>query len=320
MLFEKQMQNIYRSTFASRCDDRGDTFYFSPSDFEGLQSRPFSFRSTAGNMLKGYFYHYNEPIAGRLIVFDHGFGGGHRAYMREIELLCRQGYLVYSYDHTGCMESEGDSPNGLAQSLCDLNDCLTALKQLEGCEELDISVMGHSWGGFSTLNICALHPDVSHIVVFSGFISVEQMLCQNFNGILKGFRKCIYQLEAEKNPMSVKYNAVESLSATDAEVLLVYSDNDKMVSRKFQFDVLYQALAGKKNVRFLLLNNKQHNPNYTENAVKLLGDFTAKLAKFRKKKNVTAEEKATFRNSFDWRAMTEQDMDVWEQVFKTLEK
>ena len=34
----------------------------------------------------------------------------------------------------------------------------------------------------------------------------------------------------------------------------------------------------------------------------------------------TAEEKAAFRNSFDWRAMTEQDMEVWEQVFKTLEK
>ena len=199
MIFEKQVVNGYKSMMHTRYDNTELSFYFSHKDFEGFEREEYAFNSSMGHTLQGYLYYYKDFNEDRLIVFDHGFGGGHRAYMREIELLCRQGYLVYSYDHTGCMESEGDSPNGLAQSLCDLNDCLTALKQLEGCEELDISVMGHSWGGFSTLNICALHPDVSHIVVFSGFISVEQMLVQNFNGILKGFRKCIYQLEAEKN-------------------------------------------------------------------------------------------------------------------------
>lgn len=319
MLFEKQIKNMYSSRFSVRCDDKGDTYYFGPQDFDGLQSEAFSFRSSAGNMLKGFFYHYAEPIPGRLIVFDHGFGGGHRAYMKEIELLCREGYLVYSYDHTGCMESEGSCPNGLLQSLSDLNDCLSALKQHELFGKLDISVMGHSWGGFSTLNICAFHPEVRHIIVLSGFISLEQMLKQNFGGILSPYQKSIYQLEAEKNPNYATCSGAEALAKTDAQVLLIYSDNDKMVNRRFHFDVLRKALAGKKNVHFLLCTEKSHNPNYTAAAVKLLNDYSAKLVRFRSK-TTTPQQKELFRNSFDWTAMTEQDMDVWEQIFKTLKK
>ena len=157
----------------TRCDDNGTVFYFSAKDFEGLTAEPLAFKATAGHTLQGYLYHYENVIPGRIIVFDHGFGGGHRAYMKEIEKLCRHGYLVFSYDHTGCMESGGESPNGMAQSLCDLNDCIRFIKSCELTKGLDISVMGHSWGGFSTLNISALHEGISHVVVFSGFVSVD---------------------------------------------------------------------------------------------------------------------------------------------------
>ena len=189
MIFEKKVVGIYRSQFLTRCDDAGLAHYFSHADFPGLQQEAFSFPSSCGHTLQGWFYHYETVIPGRIVVFDHGFGGGHRSYMKEIEMLCRHGYLVFSYDHTGCMESGGENPGGLSQSLRDLNDCLTALKKHPACADLLFSVMGHSWGGFSTLNIAALHPDITHIVVLSGFTSVERMLEQFFSGILKGYRK-----------------------------------------------------------------------------------------------------------------------------------
>ena len=192
MIFEKQIAKVFRSTLYRRCDDDGSTFYFSHKDFKGLSAQPYTFVSSAGNILKGYFYSYPNADESRLIVFDHGFGGGHRSYMKEIEMLCRQGYKVFSYDHTGCMESEGENTNGFAQSLHDLDDCLTALKKDENVNTADISVIGHSWGGFSTMNIAALHPDITHIVVISGFVSVEEMVKQNFSGLLKGYRKCIF--------------------------------------------------------------------------------------------------------------------------------
>ncbi len=318
MIFEKQIVGTFRNNFLRRCDDTGTAFYFSAADFPGLEAEPFVFSSCKGHELKGYFYHYAAPIPGRIVVFDHGFGGGHRSYMKEIELLCRHGYLVFAYDHTGCMESGGQDIGGFTQSLVDLNDCLTALKATERCKGLDFSVMGHSWGGFSTLNICALHPDISHIVVLSGFVSVEKLVNSFFGGIMKGYRKAILALET--NPDFFRYNAVESLSGTDAQVLLVYSENDKLVSKTVHFDALKAGLSHKENIHFLLEKNKGHNPNYTEDAVSYLAEYSAAVGRKLKKKELEMpEQKQLFLASFNWDRMTDQDVVVWAQIFRTLD-
>lgn len=316
MLFENLIVNTFRKQFLIRCDDTGTAHYFSAADFPGLQAEPFAFPSGVGHTLQGYFYHYADPIPERIVVFDHGFGGGHRSYMKEIELLARHGYLVFAYDHTGCMESGGETIRGFSQSLRDLDDCLKALKASDRCKELDISVMGHSWGGFSTANICALHPDVCHIVVLSGFVSVELLVNQFFSGIMKGYRKAILALDP--NPGYKDHNAVNSLCMSDAHILLVYSQNDPMVSKAVHFDTLRAGLSHKDNVKFLLTENKAHNPNYTEDAVAYLGQYSADIGK-KKKSLTTAEAKKAYRDSWDWDRMTAQDEAVWEEIFKTLD-
>lgn len=320
MIFEKKIVNIYKTQFLSRCDDTGLAHYFSHEDFPGLRQHPFGFPSSLGHRLKGWFYCYDEIIPGRVIVFDHGFGGGHRSYMKEIEMLCRHGYLVYTYDHTGCMESGGDSPRGLSQSLRDLNDCLNALKGEPRFRELDISVMGHSWGGFSTMNICALHPEVSHIVALSGFVSVEEMIGQFFSGILRGYRKSVLKIEQENNPDFLRFNAVKSLQGTGVPVLLIYSGNDKLVIREIHHDLLKKGLADKPNVRILLESGKGHNPNYTADAVSYLAEYSAAMTRGLKDKTLTTEEqKKAFRSRWDWNRMTAQDEKVWAEIFRTLD-
>ena len=318
MLFEKKIVNIFRSQFLTRCDDKGIAHYFSAEDFPGLTRESHPFPVTGGHTLQGYFYHYADPIPGRILVFDHGFGGGHRSYMKEIELLCRHGFLVFAYDHTGCMESGGNTCGGLSQSLMDLNDCLAHLKSTERCKGLDFSVMGHSWGGFSTLNIAALHPEISHIVVLSGFVSVEKLVGQFLGSILKGYCKPILEEEAKTHAPFCHFNAVESLSGTDAKALLIYSANDKMVSKSVHFDTLKAGLAHKENIRLLLVENKNHNPNYTEDAVRYLNKYTNAVNKLQKKLKTDAEKKA-FRDSWDWDRMTQQDEIVWAEIFATLD-
>jgi dipeptidyl aminopeptidase/acylaminoacyl peptidase len=215
------------------------------------------------------------------------------------------------------MESGGASPNGMAQSLCDLNDCLTVLKADTRFKDIDISVMGHSWGGFSTLNISALHPEISHIVVLSGFVSVEELVQSFFSGLMKGYRKAILALEKEANPIFVTYHAANSLAKSKAKILLVYSDNDTLCTRK-HYDILKAALGNRENIRFLLVSNKGHNPNYTEKAVKYLGEFGKARAKLARNKNATKEEKKNFVASFDWDKMTAQDEAVWEKILEAL--
>ena len=320
MIFEKKIVGIYKSQFLSRCDDQGLAHYFSHEDFPGLRQQPFGFKSSLGHDMKGWFYCYDEIIPGRLVVFDHGMGGGHRSYMKEIEMLCRRGFLVYTYDHIGCMESGGDNTRGLSQSLVDLNDALNALKATPGFRDLDISVMGHSWGGYACMNIAALHPEVTHIVAMSGFVSVEEMVGQFFSGILKGYRKPVMKIEREQNPKFVDHNAVQTLTNTGVPVLLVYSYNDKIVNREVHHDALKQGLKEKNNVRILLEQNKGHNPNYTADAAAYLAEYTAALTKGLKDKVLQTEaQKAAFRAKWDWHRMTAQDNKVWAEIFRTLD-
>ena len=320
MIFEKKVVGFYTAQFFNRCDDKGLAHYFSHTDFPGLRQQPFDFKSSLGHDMKGWFYCYDEIIPGRLVIFEHGFGGGHRSYMKEIEMLCRRGFLVYTYDHTGCMESGGDSPRGLSQSLRDLNDAINALQATPGFRDLKISVMGHSWGAFSTMNIAALHPEVTHIVALCGFVSVEEMVGQFFSGILKGYRKAVLKIEQESNPDFVKYNAARTLADTAAKVLLIYSSNDKLVIREIHHGILTKALEGKADTRILLEENKGHNPNYTADAVAYLAEYTAEMTRLLKDKKLTTDaEKAAFRSKWDWDRMTKQDENVWAEIFKTLD-
>ncbi len=320
MIFEKQVLGMYRGMAYTRCDDAGLAYYFSAKDFPGLSATPYPFTASAGHALQGYIYHYEGYDPSQLIIFDHGFFGGHRSYMKEIEMLCRHGYRVFAYDHTGCMESGGETPNGMAQSLCDLNDCLNQIKSDAQFDGLDLSVMGHSWGGFSTLNISALHPEISHVVVMSGFVSVETLVNSFFAGLLKGYRRAVMDLERASNPKFVDFHAVDSLAASTAKVLLIYSENDQMCRKHPHFDLLKVGLSDKENIRFLQVPDKGHNPNYTTDAVQYLAQYTKMQRKMLRKGLLsTPEQRAAFVASFDWNRMTAQDETVWKEIFAALD-
>lgn len=320
MIFEKQIVNAFKKQVYSRSDDNGTAYYFSADDFEGLNKRGFAFTSSMGHTLQGYFYWYENPAENRLVVFEHGMGGGHRSYMREIETIAKKGYMVFAYDHTGCMESGGESTNGFAQSLNDLDCCISTLKTIGGFKGKEITVIGHSWGGFSTQNIAALHPDIKNVVAISGFSSVKRMVNQHFAGFLKPYAKAVYSLEEASNPDYVKYDAVETLGNTDVKAFIIHSGDDPLVKREFHFDIMRSALADRENVQFLLLSDKAHSPNYTYDAVKYKDGFFATLTeKLKKKQLETAEQKSEFVAGYDWWAMTEQDMDVWNKIFEFIE-
>ena len=313
------IEKMYRSNLYVRNDNPNGIIYFSAADFPGLQAKAYTFHSQMGHELSGWFYYYLDPIPGRLVVFDHGMGNGHRAYLREIERLAKAGFLVYAYDHTGCMTSGGENTNGFAQSLKDLDDCITALQGESALQNRKIAVVGHSWGGFSTMNITALHPQITHVVSMSGFVSVKRMLEQTFAGPLKGARNAMYELECRANPDYVDFDAVHTLQKCDAKVLLIASNDDKMVQKAYHYDLLEQELAHRPNIRFYLTENKGHNPTYTCDAAQYKDDFFTRFQKVVKKKKLeTPAQQAAFMSSFDWWRMTEQDDAVWNVILQTL--
>ncbi len=311
MIFHKEIEEVYKAQLFVRCDDIGIAHYFSHKDFDGLNADRYEFTSSKNNRLVGYFYNYDGYDPDRLIVFDHGFGGGHRSYMKEIEKLCSFGYLVFAYDHTGCMESDGENTGGLSQSLCDLNDALNTLKNNTNVNTENVTVIGHSWGGYSALNISALHPDVKKIVVLSGFTSVKRMTEQNFKGFLRFYVNDIIKLEGRSNPEFIALDAIETLKNSSVKALLIYSDNDHLVNKEHHYDTLYSALKDKENIEFILEKNKGHNPNYTCDAVKYLAEYSEAAAQAAV---LSPHEKEEFRRFFDWDRMTEQDENIWTKI------
>lgn len=309
----------YKQELFKRYDEDGSVFYFSPSDFDGLRAEPFSFTNNHGERLQGYFYSYDSPIEGRVVIFEHGMGGGHRAYMREIELLARHGYLVFSYDKGGCMESEGEFTHGFGGSPSDLDACINALKSEEKYKDLRISVVGHSWGGYSTVNISAIHPEVVSTVSISPPSSVKNMHKQITGHIFAAMRKHLYEVEREENPDFVELSAEDSLKSTKTKTLIIHSADDKVVRASHHFKKMKRAAKYNDNVEFLLVKGKGHNPNYTADAVKYKDEFFKTLTEKKTSGELnTDEQKSRFRSSFDWHRMTEQDSAVWDKIFEAL--
>ncbi|MBP3307856.1 MAG: alpha/beta hydrolase [Clostridia bacterium] len=313
----KKIDTIYRAAVDSRKDSHGDVFYFSYRDFEGLSYTPYEFLSNEGTILRGGFYSYEGCECDELVVFDHGLGAGHTAYMKEIALIAKAGFRVFSYDHTGCMASGGDGTMGFAHSLSDLDACIRALKADENISFSALSVVGHSWGGFSTMNILKYHPDIKSIVAISGFISVRAILKDSIKGLLAPLRGRFMRFEKRTSGEYAECDAVDTLMGASANILIIHSIDDPIVSYKNNARRLTEALGGRANVRFIITEGKGHNPNYTNSALTLKREFDAELKNYRRS-NHTDDENEAFIKRFDWDGITEQDKEVMDEIIKTL--
>ncbi len=319
-MFFKKIEKMYRDQIYTRSDDNGCVFYFSSDDFEGLNKIPYPFKSSKGHKLQGYFYYYDGYDTDRIVMFEHGMGSGYRGYMTEIELLAHHGYLVFSYDHTGCMESEGETTGGFVHSLIDLNDAINTLRADDRYSDKRISIVGHSWGAYSTLNISNFQSGIEHLVALSGPISLMTLLKQSFRGILAPIGRKLYKKELASNPKYVPSDAITALSETGAKVLIIHSDDDGIVRCDQHFDVMQKSLSERENVRFVKVHGKAHNPNYTLDSVRYKDEFFATYQKALKENALDSEEKKqSFKARFDWKRMTAQDDEIWNLIFEHLD-
>lgn len=319
MLFEKLIVSTYKKALLVRHDPDGCVFYYKGDDFPSLSCRKFDFLGDRGQHLQGYFY-TDEAVKhhDRLIIFEHGMGCGHRGYMREIATICAAGYPVFTYDHTGTLASGGEHIGGFTQSLSDLNRAICALKESGEADGKRLAVIGHSWGGYSTMNIGIFHRDITHLVEMSGYPSTRKMIGV-FLSKIPGYIPAVYRTEEEAYPALSAADASLSLMLTDAKVMLIHSKDDPTVPYSLFAD-LERTVGERSNITFLTVEDKRHNPNYTETAVRYKDEFFAELTRLRKKKKLRDEiSRREFVAKWDWERMTEQDMGFWQKIFDFLE-
>ena len=317
MLFSKIIKKKFDEVLGRY--EKNDAYVtFTAQDFDGLQTMEHPILGDRGIMLQGYFYFYDSFDCDKLVVFDHGIGEGHQAYMKEIECLASHGYTVYSYDHTGCADTKGSGILGFAQGINDLDHVLSALQKEYSYSS--IKLVGHSWGAYSAMNVVAFHPEVSHVVSLAGFLSAKSLCEQYIPKPFLKYSKEVMGREREHNPKYADLDARESLLKSDAKLLHLQSKDDQMVYYSLSFEPLELALKNRKDTILRSLDGRNHGPQLTNEASKAFDEMKKDEATLLKKHALdTKEQKEEFKKNHDFNLITKQDPIIWKEIFTFLE-
>ena len=320
MLFSKIIEKKFAAVLG-RYDGDPAMRYDEPGDFPELKADSFDIQGDNGVLLKGFFYYYGQFQPEKLIVFDHGIGAGHLAYLKEIEYLAKSGYTVYSYDHTGCVSTGGSGILGFAQGVNDLDHVLTALQKDKRFAEVPRKIMGHSWGGYACMNAAALHPEVTHVVSLAGFLSARSLVEQYIPKAFLKYSDEVMDRERQHNPEYTDMDARDSMKKSKAKLLHLQSRDDIKVKFELGTAPLSEALKGRADTDFIILDHRNHDPQRTEAASAANTAMLRDMEQKRKKKQLTtAAQQEAFRNSYDWDLITQQDPEIWKKILAFLEK
>lgn len=296
----------HNNLFGSRCDNKPGIKYFHASDFKNLRTTNFSFKNKNGFTLKGYYYYYDPIDFNTLVVFCHGMGGGHEAYMKEIEFLAHKGFTVLGFDYQGTILSEGDKTNGFLQGLSDLDECLTIIKKKHTFK--NVYLVGHSWGAFNAMCVLKYHPEVSKVVALSGFISLKQIFRDSIPSPVKFLYRGLKKIEEKDNPKYKDISAVEVLSNYKGKALIYHSIDDNIVDYYNSFLVLKESLKND-NFNFVECSGKLHNVTYTIDAVTSLNKYLRELNRIE-----NDEEKNTLANKTNFNKLCDLDFGLMNEI------
>lgn len=300
------ISKLYIKNFVTRYDKEVGVPYYSPCDFKGLKQESYTFTNSKGIEIHYFYYYYDNYKTDKVILFCHGIGPGHVAYLAEINCLAKRGYKVLTLDYTGCGESKGKSLASLSTPTLDVIDLLNHLKL-----DKPVVLVGHSLGGFTSLNVIHLREDISKAVILSGFLSistlVETLIKTKFivSGILKYEKKMF--------PEYYSLDNLDYLKTTKDKLFFIQSEDDGMVP----YDISLKKVEEIANpyIQILKVNGRKHNPNYTDEAVNYMNEVFGKYNQLIKDKLIkTDEDKINYFKDVSLAKLTCQDEKMFDLI------
>ena len=300
------ISSFYNKALLHRYDKDGIIPYLSEADFPSLQKEEYSFINSKGIKIAYFIYKYPNYSKEKVILFAHGLGPGHTAYMAEINALCSAGYKIFTLDYAGCDKSEGDSLISFNEPSRDINDLLDYLKLKE-----EVVLVGHSLGGYSSLNVISRRDDIKQAVILSGFISYKKQIRAAIKSSL--ITKLMYNYEKKIEPVYMAENLLEYIANTKDKLLFIQSVDDVVVPFK---DALGEIMKIENpNISYVQVEKRYHNPNYSVEAVQYMRDVFGEYNALVKNKTLkTLEDKQKYMADKSAFKMTIQDPEIIEKI------
>lgn len=296
----------YLKNFICRYDKEVGVPYFSYEDFPGLKREVGTFINANKCKISYFYYYFDNYQKDKIVLFCHGLGPGHTAYLMEIVSLAKRGYRILTLDYQGCDQSEGKNMYSLNQPTKDTLALLDYLKI-----DLPIVVIGHSLGGYNSLNLINIRKDIKKAVIISGFLSialeVSTAVKSKFiiNGILRYERKVLPEL--------FKVDNIEYLKTTDDNLLFIHSEDDMMVPYPSSMKIVEEI--ANPCIKTIRLNERRHNPNYTDEAITYMNEvFSGFYKAIREKKIKTDQDKIDYFKDVSLEKLVEQDEQIINQI------
>lgn len=298
-------RHAIKAIYGRRFDGAPSLPYARAKDF-GIEEKRFSFETDKHHILYGskYFKKGVKPKA--LVVFFHGLGDGRASYVRSICQLANEGYLVYAYDNTGCMESEGNKIISLEHTIIDQEYFFKYLEEDPDSKGLKRYSVGHSWGGYGAAMSAKPEYKIEKIVDIAGFNDPLRLVseklpkwCHIFKPSIWLDLKCFTGKEGAQKTYQILQNST-------AKVLYIQGDKDKDVTPGEGYEPLYALFKENKRFQFLYIPNRGHSVYKSKDAE----EYVQKIMK----EGITSL-KSTKDVEMDLIRATNPNKEIWDKIF-----
>lgn len=234
------------------------------------------------------------PTGWPVVVFNHGYIPPDvyvttERYVAYVDLIARNGYIVFRSDYRGHANSEGEA--GGAYSRPDYTvDVLNAVASMKIYPDADpdrIGMWGHSMGGYITLRSMVITGDIKAGVIWAGVVGSYSDLLYNWRrgptaspdstprpGSWRSTFVEQYGSPEENPEFWNSISANSYLAEISGPIQLHHGTNDTDVPLDFSETLFYQMLAANQYVELYKYEGDNHNiSNYFSTAMQRTVEF-----------------------------------------------
>jgi dipeptidyl aminopeptidase/acylaminoacyl peptidase len=243
-----------------------------------------------------------KPATGwPVVIFNHGFIPpdvyvSTERYIAYVDLIARNGYIVFRSDYRGHGNSEGEAGGAYSRPdyTVDVLNAVASVKRFPDADPNRIGMWGHSMGGYITLRSMVVTNDIKAGVIWAGVVaSYPDLLSRWRRGTgaqptrtpsPNSWRSMLVQQygSPEENPEfwnSISANSY--LGDISCPIQLHHGTLDEDVPLEFSELLFYQMLEAEQYVEIYKYEGDNHNiSNYFGQAMQRTIEFFDRYVKF----------------------------------------